>query len=92
MEEVVEEGIEFYGFYDCGFLDYVYYFNVQEDLEVFWLLNFVVNGEMVYIEMYYYFFGDGQFFLWDDYIYFCIELKKEEGSWKINWIEKVENC
>jgi len=91
-EEAWEGGIEMNAPADCGFLDYAYYFNAQEYSETFRLHNTRVQGNTASTEMHYYFERDnGEYFSWDDHIYLTISLQKQNGTWLIDEVKKVEH-
>lgn len=83
-EEVWEGGIEMNAPLLCGFLDYAYYFNAQDEPDSFQLKKSSVNEDTAFTEMHFY-SGEHD---WDDLVFLTIQFKKENGNWYIDEVEK----
>jgi hypothetical protein len=83
-EEVWEGGIEMNAPLSCGFLDYAYYFNAQDEPDSFRMRKSSVNEDTAFTEMHFY-SGESD---WDDMVYLEVVCKKRNGTWCIDKVEK----
>lgn len=88
-EEVWEGGIDMNAPYSCSFLNSNFYFNAQEDPGFFRLTHTRIKDSVAYTEMHYYGSPGGtSAFSWDDLVYLVITLRKTNGIWSIDRVQK----